>query len=74
MNCPGDVSVIGFDDMLMAKIIRPKLWIVSQPMREMSVKAVQMLLERIDHLEEGGPVRVSFTASMRQGDSVKRLL
>ena len=39
--------------MLMAKIIRPKLWIVSQPMREMSVKAVQMLLERIDHLEEG---------------------
>ena len=74
MNCPEDISVIGFDDMLMSKVIRPKLWIVSQPMREMSEKAVQMLLARIDHPETGGPVRVSFTASMRRGDSVKRLL
>ena len=74
MNCPEDISVIGFDDMLMSKVIRPKLWIVSQPMREMSEKAVQMLLERIGHLEAGGPVRVSFTASMRMGDSVKKLL
>lgn len=74
MNCPEDISVIGFDDMLMSKVIRPKLWIVSQPMREMSEKAVQMLLARIGHLEAGGPVRVSFTASMRMGDSVKKLL
>ena len=74
MNCPVDISVIGFDDMLMSKVIRPKLWIVSQPMREMSEKAVQMLLARIGHLEAGGPVRVSFTASMRMGDSVKKLL
>ena len=74
MNCPEDISVIGLDDMLMSKVIRPKLWIVSQPMREMSEKAVQMLLARIGHLEAGGPVRVSFTASMRMGDSVKKLL
>ena len=74
MNCPEDISVIGFDYMLMSKVIRPKLWIVSQPMREMSEKAVQMLLARIGHLEAGGPVRVSFTASMRMGDSVKKLL
>ena len=74
MNCPEDVSVIGFDDMLMSKVIRPKLWIVAQPMREMSVKAVQMLLARINHLEAGGPVRISFTAAMRSGDSVKRIL
>lgn len=74
MNCPEDISVIGFDDMLMSKVIWPKLWIVSQPMREMSEKAVQMLLARIGHLEAGGPVRVSFTASMRMGDSVKKLL
>lgn len=74
MNCPEDVSIIGFDDLLMSKVIRPKLWIVSQPMREMSIKAVQVLLARIDHLEESGPVRVSFTASIRRGDSVRKLL
>ena len=74
MNCPEDVSIIGFDDLLMSKVIRPKLWIVSQPMREMSIKAVHVLLARIDHLEESGPVRVSFTASIRRGDSVRKLL
>lgn len=74
MNCPEDVSITGFDDLLMSKVIRPKLWIVSQPMREMSIKAVQVLLARIDHLEESGPVRVSFTASIRRGDSVRKLL
>ena len=73
-NCPEDISVIGFDDLLLSKVIRPRLWIVSQPMREMSSRAVQMLLERITHQEEGGPVRVSFAASIRQGDSVRRLL
>ena len=60
--------------MLLAKVIRPKLWIVSQPMREMSAKAVQMLLARIDHVEKGGPVRVSFTADIQRGDSVKSFL
>ena len=73
-NCPEDVSVIGFDDMLLSKVIRPRLWIVSQPMREMSAKAVQMLLARIGHVEKGGPVRVSFTADIQRGDSVKSFL
>ena len=73
-NCPDDVSVIGFDDMLLSKVIRPKLWIVSQPMREMSAKAVQMLLARSGHVEKGGPVRVSFTADLQRGDSVKSFL
>lgn len=74
LSCPADISVIGFDDLLMSKIIRPKLWIVSQPMREMAEKAVEMLLARISHEEQGGPLRVSFTAEMQEGRSIRKII
>ena len=73
LNCPRDISIIGFDDLLMSKVIRPKLWLISQPMREMSKRAVSMLLNRIGGEEEGGPTRVSFSAGLKAGDSVRNL-
>lgn len=72
-TCPGDVSIIGFDDLLMSKVIRPRLWIVAQPMEEMSKRAVELLLKRISHEEEGGPLRISFSAGIREGDSIRNL-
>lgn len=71
--CPGDISIIGFDDLVMSKVIRPKLWFVSQPMEEMSKKAVDMLLRRIQHEEGGGPLRISFSAEIRKGESIRDL-
>ena len=72
-TCPGDISIIGFDDLLMSKVIRPKLWIIAQPMEEMSRKAVELLLKRISHEENGSPLRLSFSAGMREGESIRDL-
>jgi len=71
LNCPRDISIIGFDDLLMSKVIRPKLWLVSQPMKEMSKRAVSMLLNRINEEEESSPTRISFSACLKEGDSVR---
>lgn len=73
MNCPRDISVIGFDDLLMSKVIRPRLWIVAQPMEKMSKKAVEMLLSRISGEENGSPVRISFSASLSEGCSIRKV-
>ena len=73
LNCPGDISIIGFDDLLMSKVIRPKLWLVSQPMKEMSKKAVSMLLNRINEEEESSPTRISFSACLKEGDSLRNV-
>ena len=72
-SCPGDISIIGFDDLLMSKVIRPRLWTIAQPMREMSERAVELLLKRISHQEKGGPLRISFSAGIREGDSIRKL-
>ena len=51
VKIPEDISVIGFDDYAWAKITNPPLTVVKQPIYKMSVKAVELLLKRIN---EGG--------------------
>ena len=50
---PGDVRVIGFDDIYFAKYCRPKLTTVAQPSYMMGAEAVAML---ISHIENGSPL------------------
>lgn len=44
---PGDVSVVGFDDILGASYQAPKLTTVRQPLRAMGIEGARMLLEQI---------------------------
>lgn len=48
LRVPEDVSVSGFDDTLIARVSMPPLTTVRQPLREMGMEAVSMLLKRID--------------------------
>ena len=40
-----DIHLIGFDDIMLNELIRPKLCIVAQPMREYAEKSAQLLLK-----------------------------
>lgn len=44
---PGDVSVIGFDDIEIASYLRPALTTIRQPIERIGEKAVDLLLERV---------------------------
>lgn len=52
VRVPEDVAVAGFDDTLVARMLVPSLTTVRQPLREMGVEAVSMLLKRIEGDEE----------------------
>jgi LacI family transcriptional regulator len=47
-SVPGDVAVIGFDDIPVAAHTQPSLTTVRQPSREMGEAAARMLLSRLD--------------------------
>lgn len=47
LRIPGQVAVTGFDDIALARHVRPALTTVHQPMRDLGEQAVQMLLDRI---------------------------
>lgn len=48
---PGDLSVVGFDDVRLAAFANPPLTTIAQPKYEMGVVAATMLLERMRDLE-----------------------
>jgi LacI family transcriptional regulator len=52
LSTPGDVSVVGFDDIQSAAYSTPSLTTVRQPLLEMGRRGAQVLLERIANREK----------------------
>lgn len=48
LKVPGDVSIVGFDDIEFARMIRPKLTTVGMPTAEMGTEAVRRIVELIE--------------------------
>ena len=47
LRVPDDLSVIGFDDIVLASITEPPLTTVRQPLRELMHAAVELLVSRL---------------------------
>jgi DNA-binding LacI/PurR family transcriptional regulator len=45
LNCPNDLSIVGFDDGLWATVCRPALTTVRQPLADLAERAVSLLVE-----------------------------
>jgi LacI family transcriptional regulator len=60
LNCPDDVSVVGFNDMPFIDRLRPPLSTIRFPHYQVGTEAAQLLLERI--AGHSGPVKVLFLA------------
>ena len=58
LSVPGDVSVVGFDDIQSAAYSTPSLTTVRQPLLEMGRRGAQILLQRIAHRENEYPSEV----------------
>jgi DNA-binding LacI/PurR family transcriptional regulator len=60
LNCPRDISVIGFDDIIVAEYLIPRLTTVRQPLHEMGRAAAQLLVKRIQNPDEPYPEEIWF--------------
>ena len=49
LSVPGDISVVGFDDIALARLHRISLTTVAQPLHFQAERAVSLLLERIEN-------------------------
>lgn len=65
---PEDISIIGFDDILQASLVYPKLTSVRQPLEEMGRVAVRLLLEQIADPSKS-PQRVTLPTELIIRDS-----
>ena len=66
---PGEVSVVGFDDIPFASMVTPKLTTVRMPYKEMGREAVNLLLRRMDTGANGTRNRVVLTVELVERES-----
>jgi LacI family transcriptional regulator len=52
LRVPEDISVAGYDDLLYASLLETTLTTVQQPMQQMCKKAVEIILDKIEHPDE----------------------
>lgn len=58
LSIPGDVSIVGFDDLYISEYINPPLTTVRQPMRRMGQLAMETLLQIFAGVESGHNIKV----------------
>jgi LacI family transcriptional regulator len=52
LRVPDDISIVGFDDIPQASLIRPAMTTINQPLEKMGRVATQMLLDLLQHPEK----------------------
>ncbi len=74
---PQDISLIGFDNFLLSKVVNPPLWMVNQPMDKIAQQAAELMLQR---LEEGNRKEnadksqtIILPTNIVEGESIRRL-
>ena len=64
LSVPGDISVVGFDDITSAAFSAPSLTTVHQPLFEMGQKGAQLLLERIANSQKQFPAEIEMSPKL----------
>jgi len=71
VRIPADLSLIGFDDMLLYSAVSPRLTIVEQPLEAIGTQAAQLMLARLSGKEDGPARAVTLPAKLQVGASVR---
>ena len=64
LRIPQDVSIIGFDDIVLAEIVDPPLTTIRQPLDSMMQSAVRLLIGRLEETRTGPPEHMTATPEL----------
>jgi LacI family transcriptional regulator len=73
IKIPEDLSLIGFDNLDLARIVRPPLSIVVQPVKQIGETAARVLLKRLKSDLSGFPLVARLKTELLLRDSIKKL-
>lgn len=73
LHIPRDISVVGFDDIHLCRIVNPPLTTVRQPLGALMKSAVDLLIGRLEGNEKRPPVHHTLTPELVSRESTGRL-
>jgi len=74
IRVPDELSIIGFDNQQLARIVKPALTIVVQPIQAIGETAATLLMKRLRDDRTGFPVIQRLKTGLVLGDSVRRTI
>jgi len=74
IKIPDQLSIIGMGNLILAKIIKPKLTVVMQPMEQIAITAARLMLNRLSNdLDYTECNTIELSVSLVDGESIKKL-
>lgn len=74
IDCPRDISVVGFDDIAVARFVDPPLTTMRQPREDIGKMATRSLIDIIEGLvPESEPIHVVLTSDLVVRESARRI-
>lgn len=73
IHFPEDISIIGFDNLMLSKVVKPRLWMVVQPMEEIARSAAQMILQRLGGDTSKEVMKATYQTTLLRGESVAEI-
>jgi len=73
IKIPEDLSFIGFDNLQLSKIVKPKLTIVEQPLEEIGRNTADLMLKRLSEEKSKAKNKIQLMTSLIQRESVLKI-
>lgn len=73
LRIPEDISIIGFDDLPVSKLIYPRLTTIAQPFEEIGIAAADLLLNKIKNKNMKGVQNIIISTELMVRDSVENI-
>lgn len=73
IKIPNDLSFIGFDNLQLSEVVKPKLSIVDQPLDEIGKIAADLMLSRLNEEEKKAKKKIQLMTTLIKRESVAKL-
>ena len=73
LSIPEDISVVGFDDILIARMLKPKLTTVEQPSYKMGRTSANILIDTIEGEGKKNGSKIVLETKLKIRDSVRKI-
>ena len=64
LNIPGDIALVGFDDLKFSATLEVPLTTVAQPFRDIGEKSAEILLNKLEGIEPGNIQKIALTPEL----------